>query len=84
MREREWPSPRELANARFARFLRELGQYEREEQRRLKMDAFLDAYSLWRRTHATVWRIEVERLAQELHELDAEFAFHFTTEESVW
>ena len=51
-----------------------------KEQRRQKLDAFLDAYSLWRRTHATVWRIEVERLAQELRALDADFAFHFTGE----
>ena len=75
--QQEWPSTRELANARFTRFLEELAQYEYEEQRREKLDAFLDAYSTWRRSHSAVWRAEVERLAEELHALDARFIFHF-------
>lgn len=77
MREQEWPSPRDVANARFARFLKDLAHYEQEEQRREKLDAFLDAYSVWRRTHSAVRRAEVEHLAQELHALDAHFVFHF-------
>lgn len=76
MREQEWPSPRDVANARFARFLKELAQYEHAEQRREKLDAFLDAYSAWRRTHSASRRADVERLAEELHALDARFVFH--------
>ena len=75
--QQEWPSTRDLANARFAQFLKELAQYEHDQQRREKMDAFLDAYSAWRRTHAAVQRAAVERLAEELHALDAHFVFHF-------
>ena len=76
MREpKEWPSSRDLADARFARFVKDLAHYEREERRREKLDAFLDAYSCWRRTHDEVWRLQMERLADELHDLDARFAF---------
>lgn len=74
--QQEWPSARELVNARFARFLKELAQYERDERRRETLDAFLDAYSAWRRTHSAARRAEVERLAEELHALDARFVFH--------
>ena len=80
MRERHWPSTHEVSEARFARFLKELALYEHEQLVREKMDAFLDAYSYWRRTHQRGWRAEVERLADELHALDAHFAFHFEQE----
>ena len=78
MRDRQdWPSARDLVNARFARFLKELAHYEHEEHRRETLDAFLDAYSAWRRTHSVARRAEVEHLAEELHALDARFVFHF-------
>ena len=78
--QQDYPTPRDLANARFARFMKELTQYEHAEQRREKLDAFLDAYSAWRRTHAEGVRVQVEHLAEELHALDAHFQFHFERE----
>ncbi len=80
MRERSWPSPHEVFEARFARFLKELAVYERAQRVRETTDAFLDAYSLWRRTHQMVWRVEAERLAGQLHTLDVRFEFHFDRE----
>ena len=81
MREQQdYPTPRDLANARFARFMNELTQYEHAEQRREKLDAFLDAYSAWRRTPTEGVRVQVEHLAEELHALDAHFEFHLERE----
>ena len=80
MREHYWPSTRELADARFLRFLKELAVYERQLEREEQLNAFLDAYSCWRRTHDAAWRAEVERRAQVLHALDAHFSFHFERE----
>lgn len=74
--QQEWPSARDLVNARFARFLKELARYEREERRRAALDAFLDAYSAWRHAPSAAGRAEVERLADALHALDARFVFH--------
>jgi len=45
------PSELEISEARFKRFLKELDGYERKLMFERTLDAFLDLYSSWKRTH---------------------------------
>ena len=66
-------SPSELSDARFRRFLRELTAYEQKLAFNDTLDAFLDVYSNWLRTHEPWLKIRVVMLAFELHRLDPAF-----------
>ena len=68
-------SPSELSDARFRRFLRELTAYEQKLAFDETLDAFLDLYSTWLKTHEPWLKIRVVMLAFELHRLDPAFEF---------
>jgi hypothetical protein len=63
----------EIAEARFRRFLRELNTYERRLTFAETLDAFLDLYSAWMKTHEPALKIRLVMLAFELHRLDPLF-----------
>ncbi len=67
------PSALELSEARFRRFLKDLEVYERKLAFEYTLDAFLDLYSAWRRTHTEPLKLRLVLLAFELHRLDPEF-----------
>ena len=67
------PSELEVHEARFKRFLKDLETYERKLAFERTLDAFLDLYSAWRRTHAQPLKLRLVMLAFELHRLDSEF-----------
>lgn len=66
-------SPTELSDARFKRFLTELSTYERKLAFEETLNAFLDLYSAWMKTHEPWLKIRVVMLAFELHRLDPAF-----------
>ena len=66
-------SPIELSEARFKRFLRELGAYEHKLAFEETLNAFLDLYSAWMKTHEPWLKIRVVMLAFELHRMDPAF-----------
>lgn len=63
----------ELTDARFKRFMRELSTYERKLTFDETLNAFLDVYSHWMKTHQPDLKIRVVMLAFELHRLDPAF-----------
>ena len=63
----------ELTDARFKRFMRELAVYERKLTFEETLNAFLDLYSAWMKTHEYQLKIRVVMLAFELHRLDHTF-----------
>jgi hypothetical protein len=65
-----------MSDARFRRFLRELDTYERKVAVEETLNAFLDLYSAWLKTHEPWLKIRVVMLAFELHRLDPEFEFN--------
>jgi len=67
------PTALEISEARFKRFLKELETYERKLAYERTLDAFLDLYSSWKRTHEPPIKLRLVMLAFELHRLDAEF-----------
>jgi hypothetical protein len=70
---RPTPSAPEVSEARFKRFMRELGGYERKLTFGRTMDALLDLYSSWRRTGDPALKVRLVMLAFELHRLDPDF-----------
>ncbi|MBI4343175.1 MAG: hypothetical protein HY599_07395 [Candidatus Omnitrophica bacterium] len=68
------PSALEVSEARFKRFLKEMEAYERHLTYERTMDAFLDLYSSWKKTHNTPIKLRLVMLAFELHRLNSEFA----------
>ena len=66
-------SPSELSEARFKRFMRDLGAYERKRTFEESLNAFLDLYSLWMKTHEPALKLRLVMLAFELHRLDPAF-----------
>lgn len=66
-------NPSELSDARFRRFLRELSAYEQKLAFDDTLDAFLDVYSTWLKSHEPWLKIRVVMLAFELHRLDPAF-----------
>ena len=67
------PSALEISEARFKRFLKDLEVYERKFVFERTMDAFLDLYSSWKKTHELPVKLRLVMLAFELHRLNHEF-----------
>ena len=67
------PTAPEISDARFKRFLKELETYERKFAYERTLDAFLDLYSSWKRTHDERLKLRLVMLAFELHRLDGQF-----------
>ena len=67
------PNALEVSEARFKRFLKDLEAYERKFIFERTLDAFLDIYSSWRKTHEQPLKLRLVMLAFELHRLDHEF-----------
>ena len=67
------PSAIEVSEARFKRFLKELTVYERKLAFERTMDAFLDLYSSWQKTHQRMLKLRLVMLAFELHRLNPDF-----------
>ena len=67
------PSALEVSEARFKRFLKEVEAYERRLGYERTMDAFLDLYSSWKKTHSAPMKLRLVMLAFELHRLNHEF-----------
>ena len=63
----------ELSEARFRRFLKDVESYERHLIFERTIDAFLDVYSQWRKTHQDPLKLRLVMLAFELHRLDGGF-----------
>ena len=67
-------SARELSDARFKRFLRDMRAYERKQRYERTLDAFLNIYSTWLRTHEPSLKMRLVLLAFELRRLDSSFS----------
>ena len=67
------PSDLEVSEARFKRFLKDLHTYEQRLSFERTLDAFLDVYSSWKRTHEEALKLRLVMLAFELHRLDPQF-----------
>ena len=67
------PTAIEVSEARFKRFLKELEAYERKLTFERTLDAFLDLYSAWKKTHEQLIKVRLVMLAFELHRLDHAF-----------
>ena len=72
------PSAFEVSEARFKRFLRDFQAYERKLTFERTLDAFLDLYSSWKKTHAQPLKLRLVMLAFELHRLDRNFQCELT------
>ena len=70
---RQVPSAQEVCEARFKRFLKDLHTYEQRLSFERTLDAFLDVYSSWKRTHEEVLKGGLVMLGFELHRLDPQF-----------
>jgi hypothetical protein len=67
------PAAPEVFEARFKRFLKDFEVYERKWSFEQTLDAFLDLYSMWKKTHEQPLKLRLVMLAFELHRLDPEF-----------
>ena len=67
------PTSLEVSEARFKRFLKELETYERKLTFERTLDAFLDLYSSWKKTHKQEMKLRLVMLVFELHRLNREF-----------
>ncbi len=67
------PTAPELFEARFKRFLKEFEVYERQWCFEQTLDAFLDLYSAWKKTHASALKLRLVMLVFELHRLNDRF-----------
>ena len=67
------PTAFEVSEARFKRFLKEFGAYERRLTFERTLDAFLDLYSSWRKNRQKALKLRLVMLAFELHRLDRDF-----------
>ena len=67
------PTAPEIGDARFKRFLKDFEVYERKWIFEQTLDAFLDLYSQWKKTHAQMLKVRLVMLAFELHRLDEQF-----------
>lgn len=67
------PTAQELSEARFKRFIKELEAYERKLLFEQTLDAFLDLYSSWKRTHEAPIKLRLVMLVFELHRLNRDF-----------
>lgn len=76
------PTSQEVCEARFKRFLKELEAYERKLAFQRTLDAFLDLYSSWKKTHEEEMKLRLVMLAFELHRLDPEFLCDLSFDET--
>lgn len=67
------PTSAELSEARFKRFLKDLETYERKLAFERTLDAFLDLYSAWKKTHKRTLKLRLVMLVFELHRLNEDF-----------
>ena len=67
------PTALEVSEARFKRFVREFHAYERKLTFERTLDAFLDLYSSWRKTHSRALKLRLVMLVFELHRLNRDF-----------
>ena len=67
------PTALEVSEARFRRFLKDLEAYERKLAFERTLDAFLDLYSSWKKTHARPLKLRLVMLVFELHRLNHQF-----------
>ena len=67
------PTALEVSEARFKRFLKDFGTYERKLTFERTLDAFLDLYSSWKKTGRTALKLRLVMLAFELHRLEPDF-----------
>ena len=67
------PTAPEVSEARFKRFLKDLEAYERKLTFERTLDAFLDLYSAWKKTHERPIKLRLVMLVFELHRLNEEF-----------
>ena len=63
----------DISEPRFRRFLRDFSEYERKAEFEDTLNAFLDLYSAWMKTHEPWLKIRLVMLAFELHRLDHAF-----------
>lgn len=70
---RNVPTATEVSEARFKRFLKDFETYERQASFERTLDAFLDLYSAWKRTHRPPLKLRLVMLAFELHRLNRNF-----------
>ncbi len=77
------PTAPEVFEARFKRFLKEFEGYERKAIFERTLDAFLDLYSAWKRTHAPALKIRVVMLVFELNRLDPQFSCDLSFRDSA-
>lgn len=66
-------SRREVSEARFKRFQKELTAYERKLTFEETLNTFLDLYSAWMKTHEPWMKLRLVMLAFELNRLDPAF-----------
>lgn len=59
----------------FLEFLSEMRNYEKEAQKRIQMDVFLDLYAQWLRFRDPQIRQQLEKVVEELKALDPNFQF---------
>ena len=67
------PTSPEVSEARFKRFLKDLEGYERKLTFERTLDAFLDLYSAWKKTHEPPIKLRLVMLVFELHRLNEAF-----------
>ncbi len=67
------PTAPEVFEARFKRFLKDLETYERRLTFERTLDAFLDLYSAWKKSHEESLKLRLVMLVFELHRLDPQF-----------
>ena len=70
---RSTPTAPEILDARFKRFVKDLETYERKLTFERTLDAFLDLYSAWKKTHQPPLKVRLVMLVFELHRLDRDF-----------
>ena len=70
---RQTPSAVEVSEARFKRFQKEMEAYEKKLVFERTLDAFLDLYSVWKRSHNREIKLRLVMLVFELHRLNPEF-----------
>jgi hypothetical protein len=69
------PSALEVSEARFKRFVKEMETYEKKLTFERTLDAFLDLYSDWKKSHGQEVKLRLVMLVFELHRLNPEFQF---------
>ena len=67
------PTALEVSEAKFKRFMKEFEAYEKKLEFEHTLDAFLDLYSSWKKTHEPHTKLRLVMLVFELHRLNRQF-----------